>query len=104
MQAAGYTECRDKSRTELARIVAKGARWQFHGDDALLDEHGELIAWTIEDAAEAMHDLGWFPGTTDVNWTLIPGRAPGDHDDPLPAADQVRCLLTADGVHPSREV
>lgn len=68
------------------------------------DEHGALIAWTIEDAAEAMHGLGWIPDTTDVSWTLISDPSLSTHDDPLSAADQLRCVLNATGVHPSREV
>jgi len=52
------------SLTELARITADHSGWHFNEKDELTKTAGgERIAFTIEDAAAAMQDLGW----------LIPG-------------------------------
>lgn len=41
-------------------MVAHDREWTIDGDDQILDQSGRVIAWTIEDAAAAMSDLGWF--------------------------------------------
>jgi protein-disulfide isomerase-like protein with CxxC motif len=73
VQAPRFTEGRRRSPTELARIVARDAGWGWDGDDQLVDEDGELVAYTIEDSAAAMHDLGWFaPAGAGLAWSDIP--------------------------------
>ena len=72
IQAATCTEGRRRSITELARIVAHDREWAFDGDDQILDQSGRVIAWTIEDAAAAMNDLGWFAGNRGLVWDRIP--------------------------------
>lgn len=64
------------SLTELARITADHSGWHFNEKDELTKTAGgERIAFTIEDAAAAMQDLGWLiPGA--VSW----GSMPHDND------------------------
>jgi len=77
VQAPRFTEGRRRSPTELARILARDAGWGWDGDDQLVDEDGELVAYTIEDAAAAMHDLGWFaPAGAGLAWSEIPHAYP----------------------------
>lgn len=73
VQAPRYTEGRRRSSTELARLIAHHSQWHWSEDDELLDETGQRVAHTIEDAAEAMQELGWFaPGGTGVIWSRLP--------------------------------
>ena len=73
VQAPRYTEGRRRSATELARLVAQHSEWAWAEDDALVDDLGGLLAYTIEDVAEAMQDLGWFaPGGAGVIWARMP--------------------------------
>lgn len=94
VQASRYTEGRGKSPTEAARIMAHHHGWRFNGDDAVTEDRGPLIAWTIEDAAAAMDALRWI-SLAGVNWGVIP------HDSGATAA-KVRTLLDADGRFPGR--
>lgn len=73
VQAANTTETRRRSVTELARIAATGRGWRFAWDGALLDELGDEIAASIEDAARAMVSLGWLraTSTTFVHWDAV---------------------------------
>lgn len=60
VQSARNTEGRRRSKTELARMVAKHSDWFFDVDDRLTELPGsKVIAYTIEDAAAAMLELGW---------------------------------------------
>ena len=73
VQAPRYTEGRRRSTTELARLVAQHSGWAWTEDDALVDDLVGLLAYTIEDVAEAMQDLGWFaPGGAGVIWARMP--------------------------------
>ena len=73
VQAPRYTEGRRRSATELARLVARHSEWAWAEEDALVDDLGDLLAYTIEDAAEAMQDLGWLaPGGAGVIWARMP--------------------------------
>lgn len=85
VQAAHYTEARARSLTELARITADHSGWHFNEMDELTKTAGgERIAFTIEDAADTMQDLGWLiPGA--VSW----GSMPHDNDS---RAAAVTCL------------
>ena len=96
VQAPRYTEGRRRSATELARLVAQHSEWAWAEDDALVDDLGGLLAYTIEDAAEAMQDLGWFaPGGAGVIWA----RMPAAHVQGA-RAEELRSRLDEAGRHP----
>lgn len=91
VQAARFTESRGKNGTELARHHG----WRFNGEDALTENRGPVIAWTIEDAAFAMESLGWIP-IQGIRW----GRSEQDRGCRCrPAA-----LFDANGRFPGRPV
>ncbi len=94
VQASRYTEGRGKSSTETARIVAHHHGWRFNGDDAVTEDRGPLIAWTIEDAAAAMEALGWI-SLSGVHW----GEIPNDSES---VAAAVRSLVDEGGRFPGR--
>lgn len=87
VQAAEVTEARRKSNTELARVVAAHRGWSFDETDQLCDAGGAVIAWTLEDAAEAMVELGWIVEVQHVVWTAIPR-------DGVDAAHVLRGMMT----------
>lgn len=95
VQSARFTEVRQKSDTENARTVANHYGWRFNADDELTEDHGPRIAYTIEDAAAAMVELGWISRYR-VNW-------PG-HNDGRDAAHEIRERLDENGTHHSRSV
>lgn len=97
IQAPRYTERRRRSPTELARIVARDSGWQWGPDDTLLDDGGQLVAFTIEDAAVAMQELGWFaPEAAGLAWGAIPHLFAGAE-----RTDAIRQHLDTAGRHPS---
>lgn len=96
VQAPRYTEGRLRSATELARLIARHSEWAWAEDDALVDDLGGLLAYTIEDAAEAMQDLGWLaPGGAGAIWS----RMPAAHVQGA-RAEELRSRLDAAGRHP----
>lgn len=96
VQAPRYTEGRRRSATELARLVAQHSEWAWAEEDALVGDLGDLLAYTIEDAAEAMQDLGWLaPGGAGVIWA----RMPAAHVRGA-RAEELRSRLDEAGRHP----
>jgi hypothetical protein len=98
IQAAGFTEGRRKSATELARVVGEHHGWFLteHAHE-LVDADYRLIAYTLEDAAVAMGELGWLAPEGWVSWSAIP------HETSAPAAaEALRSLLDGHGKFPGR--
>jgi hypothetical protein len=93
IQAARWTEGLNRSSTELARIVASGLNWTMDDHDQIVDTSGDEIAYTIEDTAAAMAELGWFVDNgAGIHWSQVP-------DDSAAAAAAVRGRVS-DGCHP----
>lgn len=78
-----------RSHTELARHIAKDHDWLLFGD-ALIARDGFVIADTLEDAGQAMIQLGWFhPTGATINWHLF-GPTKAENATTLQAAVQGR--------------
>ncbi|MGH3360134.1 MAG: hypothetical protein ACRDO7_15135 [Nocardioidaceae bacterium] len=94
VHAPHYTELHDHGSTELARIVAAQQRWRLTNTGELVDEDLVSVARTIDQAARAMEDLGWFAGDDDgevwVDWDRMPTGASAK-------ADAIRARLDRGG-------
>lgn len=98
VQAPRFTEARRKSDTENARTIAAHRGWKFDEDDQLTDSSGDVIAYTIEDAAAGMVSLGWItPRNWRTDWNSIP------QDEQLAAA-ALRATFNSDRKFPGRWV
>lgn len=78
VQATGYGTGESKSPTELARWVAKENGWLIHNGGTIHDENGDLLAYSIEDLAEAGEELDWYSfENTGINQSAMMRSKPG---------------------------